>query len=92
MVQGRRRAQSLNAEKPPGIGYPGPSQGGVTLSRTHLDKLTEGALVPAYSSSELIRGVVSDARALASIRACSHCLRVRFFRWVRTVPETLKRP
>jgi hypothetical protein len=33
-----------------------------------------------YSSSELIRGVVSDARALASISACSHCLRVCLFR------------
>ena len=33
-----------------------------------------------YSSSEVIRGVVSDARALASISACSHCLRVRLFR------------
>jgi hypothetical protein len=34
----------------------------------------------SYSSSELIRGVVvSDALALASISACSHCLRVRPF-------------
>ena len=33
-----------------------------------------------YSSSELIRGMVSDARALASISACSHCLRVSCFR------------
>ena len=33
-----------------------------------------------YSSSELIRGRVSDARALANISACSHCLRVRLFR------------
>ena len=32
------------------------------------------ALVPAYSS-----GQSSDARALASISACSHCLRVRPF-------------
>ncbi len=37
------------------------------------------ALVPAYSSSELISGQSSDARALASVSACSHCLRVRPF-------------
>ena len=32
-----------------------------------------------YSNSELIKGRPSDARALASMSACSHCLRVRFF-------------
>ena len=42
--------------------------------------ISDFARVPAYSSSELISGRPSDARALASISACSHCLRVRLFR------------
>ena len=34
----------------------------------------------SYSNSELIRGSASDARAFASMSACSHCLRVRSLR------------
>lgn len=41
--------------------------------------ISDFARVPAYSSSELISGRPSDARALASISACSHFLRVRPF-------------
>ena len=33
----------------------------------------------SHSNSELMRGRASDARALASISACSHCLRLRPF-------------
>jgi hypothetical protein len=51
----------------------------ITQSRTLLDNRTRDGFVPAYSRSELMSGKPSEARALASISACSHCLRVRLF-------------
>jgi hypothetical protein len=50
------------------------------LSSDAPGRAPRGPKVPAYSSSELISGEPSDARALANISACSHCLRVRLFR------------
>jgi hypothetical protein len=55
------------------------AKGVFTQSRTLLDNRTRDGFVPAYSRSELMSGKPSDARALASISACSHCLRVRLF-------------
>ena len=66
--------------RPRDQGLPRPwGQGGVYQSRTLLDNRTRDGFVPAYSRSELMSGKPSDARALASISACSHCLRVRLF-------------
>ena len=49
---------------------------GPTVERPRNLALQSGA---SHSSSELISGGPSDTRALASISACSHCLRVRLF-------------
>jgi hypothetical protein len=49
---------------------------GPTVERPRDLALQSGA---SHSSSELISGGPSDTRALASISACSHCLRVRLF-------------
>jgi hypothetical protein len=58
-----------------------------TLADTEWDAVTGGSTVGALGYTihipmglPVIRGVVSDARALASISACSHCLRVCLFR------------
>ena len=77
-----RRANSVRGKGPGSAKKPGPPTSmceGVPPQQDAPGQSHTDWVVPAYSSSELISGRPSDARALASVGACSHCLRVRLF-------------